>query len=186
MRGLVFGGMVVYLCWPAPAAAQDYDEDDPIPYNWRDHDYQESGRHFGTPFYPRYENRNSPAVRRNDNRQPLRYPPAHEADRYSRNYGPPATTRYRPSYDDPDPYDNAYSRQGGSHYIAPDAENFRGGRYATDYPGFHGGWYGRDRRIRIRAGEYTAGDYANAFWEHQHRARNHPGEHTWRATFGSY
>ena len=40
------------------------------------------------------------------------------------------------------------------------------------------------RLIAGRAGEYTAGDFANAYWEHQHRARAVPGEHVWDANSG--
>lgn len=172
--------------------AQDYDEDDPVPFNQSDRDYSEFGQEFGTPLYPRYERRHSPVARRYDNRNPggLRYPPVETRDRYARNYGPPQIDRLErqstawPRYDDPNPFDNPYGRPRNRHYVAPDESNFRGGRYATDYPGFRGGWYGRGHRVRIRAGEYTAGDYANAFWEHQHRVKNVPGEHTWNSNSG--
>lgn len=181
----------------ATATAQDYDEDDPVPYNQTDRDYYEMGHAFGTPLYPRYERRYSAAARMYDNRNPrgLEYPPVDTRDRYARNYGPPEIDRlsgrpvmgppgYGPRYDDPDPFDNPYGQPQNQHYIAPYESNFRGGRYATDYPGFRGGWYGRGHRVRIRAGEYTAGDYANAFWEHQHRVGSVPGEHNWNASTG--
>jgi hypothetical protein len=177
---------------PCMASAQERDEDDPFRYEWRDNDYQESGRHFGTPFYPRYEFHNSPVPRRYDNRDYAQraYPSGSRTNRYARNYGLPSRDRQfyglnRSSrYDDPDPFDAAYSEPRGDHYIAPDAENFRGGRYATDYPGFRGGWYGRDHHIRMRAGRYTAGDFANAFLDHQHRARSFPGQHNWNWNSG--
>jgi hypothetical protein len=192
MRGVTIACGVTACLWlSGPAEAQDYDEDDPVRYDWRERDYLESGRNFGSAYYPRYDIRSSPTARRYDSRAAgLRYPPGDHADRYSRNYGPPELNRYRPApnlgprYDDPDPFDNAYGRPRGGHYISPEAENFRGGRYATDYPGFRGGWYGREHRVRIRAGEYTAGDYANAFWEHQHKARARPGEHVWNSNSG--
>ena len=169
------------------AVAQDPGIDDPVPYEEGYRDYLESGNHFGTAVYPRYERRYSSRPRRYDNRSPagLEYPPVDTRDRYARNYGPPQLDRWRrpspdePYYDDPNPFDNPYGRPQNQHYIAPDENNFRGGRYATDYPGFRGGWYGRDHLVRIRAGEYTAGAYANAFWDHQHRVRNTPGEHNW-------
>ena len=179
--------LALALCMPAALCAQDYDEDDPVPYDQRDRDYHETGQAFGAEFYPhprdgstgtravdarRYNNRLS--VRRYRNARTVPYARAYaDYDAYRRGSLP--ATRY----DDPDPFDNPYGRPRGPHYIAPDELNFRGGRYATDYPGFRGGWYGRSHRIRIRAGEYTAGDYANAFWDHQHRARAYPGEHTW-------
>ncbi|HQU41295.1 MAG TPA: hypothetical protein PK867_00725 [Pirellulales bacterium] len=188
-RTALTGAVLACLWSPMSAAAQDYDEDDPVRYDWSNRDYYENGKNFGSAWYPRYENRDSPVARRNDNRDygQRRYPPAHRGDRYSRNYGLPPLDQYSsaaPKYDDPDPFDNAYGRQRGPHYIAPEAENFRGGRYATDYPGFRGGWYGRDHHIRIRAGQYTAGDFANAYWDHPHHARGYPGEHTWNWTSG--
>ncbi len=192
MRGLAIAyGVTACLCVSARVEAQDYDEDDPVRYDWRERDYLESGRDFGSPYYPRYDLRSSPVARRYDNRAGgLHYPPGDHSSRYSRNYGPPGISRYRtppvsgPRYDDPDPFDNAYGRARGEHYIAPEEENFSGGRYATDYPGYRGGWYGREHRVRIRAGEYTAGDFANAYWEHQHRVRALPGEHVWNANSG--
>lgn len=193
MRGVAIAiGLFVCVCLPGMIRAQDCDEDDPVRYDWRDRDYRESGREFGTAYYPRNTLRYSSVPRRYDNRDygELRYPPVDPSNRYARNYDPPEITRYRrppvwvPRYDDPDPFDKAYGEPRGPHYIAPDAENFRGGRYASDYPGFRGGWYGRDHNVRIRAGQYTAGDYANAFWEHQHRVGSSPGEHVWNTNSG--
>jgi hypothetical protein len=193
MRGLTFvSGLAAFFCLSGNLTAQDYDEDDPVRYDWRNRDYLESGHAFGSAYYPRSDIRYSPVPRWYDNRDAanVHYPPADVRDRLSRNYGPPEITRYRPApvwgpyYDDPDPFDNAYGRPRGRHYIEPEAENFRGGRYATDYPGFRGGWYGREHRVRIRAGEYTAGDYANAFWDHQHHRNAYPGEHVWNANWG--
>ncbi|HET6879921.1 MAG TPA: hypothetical protein VFI31_07190 [Pirellulales bacterium] len=186
--GLLVG---VYL----PAAAQERDVDDPVPYDRSDSDYRISHRNFGAAYYPHFDQRNSPTARRYDNRDGPRYPAVDPRSRYARNYGPPERTgsvrldRYGrplrpPAFDDPDPFDRPYSESLGEPYIPPDANNFRGGRYASDYPGFRGGWYGRGHRIRIRAGEYTAGDYANAFWEHQHHARAFPGEHNWNWVSG--
>lgn len=172
-----------------PAVAQEYDFDDPVPLSRADSDYKISYRNFGAPFYPHLGDRDSPAVWRFNNRGEMRYPPGDRRSRYELNYGfpvsmhSPLSGRYArktwPAYDDPNPFDRAYSDPSGRHYIPANAENFRGGRYATDYPGFRGGWYGRGHRVRIRAGEYTADDYANAFWEHQHRARAHAGMHNW-------
>jgi hypothetical protein len=187
-------GLLAGVC--LPATAQDYDEDDPVPYRRSDRDYYESGKDFGSAYYPHYRDRNSPVARRYDNRGVLRYPAVDDRDRYVRNYGPPSLSgpmqidRYgrpvrRAAFDDPDPFDRPYGESNGRHYIAPDEENFRGGRYATDYPGFRGGWYGRGHRVRIRAGEYTVGDYANAFWEHSHHIGSSPGEHGWDAN-GAY
>lgn len=193
MRWLTIACSLAVFSWlSATATAQDYDEDDPVRYNWRDRDYLETGQNFGTAYYPRYSLRYSGVPRAYDNRDAayMHYPPGNVRDRLARNYGPPEITRYRPApvwgprYDDPDPFDSAYGRPRGRHYIAPEDENFRGGRYASDYPGYRGGWYGREHRVRIRAGEYTAGDYANAFWDHQHHARASVGEHVWDTNSG--
>lgn len=183
----------------SPAATgQDFDEDDPLPYDRGESDYRETGQNFGTEFYPHDRARSYQVGRRYDNRPPARssryaQPRDYRSDRtasvprsgyydhrgrhYYDAYPRGRAPAVRPG--DPDPYDNPYGRPRGAHYIGPDELNYRGGRYATDYPGFRGGWYGRDHRIRIRAGEYTAGDYANAYWEHQHRARAYPGSHSW-------
>jgi len=185
-------GLLLGLWIPGMARAQERDADDPVRYDWHDSDYQQRHRHFGAEFYPRYNIRNSPVPWRYDNRadSQRRYPPGDHRDRYARNYGLPARDaqfyglRRTGRYDDPDPFDSAYSEPRGAHYISPDAENFRGGRYATDYPGFRGGWYGRDHRIRIRAGQYTADDFTNAYWDHQHRVSTHPGEHNWNWNSG--
>ncbi|HVX10851.1 MAG TPA: hypothetical protein VHC22_06695 [Pirellulales bacterium] len=196
MRYLLLTSSLLASVLFLPAAAQDYDEDDPVPYRRSDRDYYESGKDFGAAYYPHYRDRNSPVVRRYDNRGELRYPPVDPRDRYARNYGPPELAsprvqidRYgrpvrRAAFDDPDPFDRAYGESNGRHYIAPDENNFRGGRYATDYPDFRGGWYGRGHRVRIRAGQYMAGDYANAFWEHPHHTGSSPGEHAWNANSG--
>lgn len=180
-------GLWASLLLPAVAAtAQDYDEDDPVPYDVRDRDIHETGKNFGSEYYPhpydrvsgnptgeprRYDNR--APVRRYRNARTARYGRAYaDYDAYPR-YGAPAAR-----YADPDPFDNPYGRPRGPHYIARDELNYRGGRYATDYPGFRGGWYGRGHKVRIRAGEYKAGDYANAFWDHQHRRTSYAGEHS--------
>ncbi len=184
---LPFGLTSVLLLPAVTLVAQDYDEDDPVPYDERDRDFHETGRNFGTEFYPHPRDRSTGEradnPRRYDNRAPVRRYRNARTARNGRSYADYDAYRRgsMPAvrYNDPDPFDNPYGRPRGPHYIAPDELNFRGGRYATDYPGFRGGWYGRGHRIRIRAGEYTAGDYANAFWEHQHRARAYPGEHTW-------
>jgi hypothetical protein len=186
-RFAIAAGLLAGVC--LPAAAQEYDFDDPVPINRSDRDYKVSNRNFGAAYYPHIEDRNSPLERSYDNRGAMRYPAGDRRSRYEQNYGlsvsnrPTALGRYgrplRPAFDDPDPFDHPYSEPRGPHFIPPDASNFRGGRYATDYPGFRGGWYGRGHRIRIRAGEYTADDYSNAFWEHQHHARAYPGEHNW-------
>jgi hypothetical protein len=192
-RFAIAAGFVLGVC--LPAAAQESDVDDPVPYERSDSDYRISDQNFGSAYYPHHDDRNSPIARRYDNRGPLRYPAVDRRDRYTRNYGlPPGTGYVRvdrygrpvrvPAFDDPDPFDRPYSESTGSHYIPPDANNFRGGRYASDYPGFRGGWYGRGHRVRIRAGEYTADDYANAFWEHQHHVGAFPGEHNWNWTSG--
>lgn len=185
-------GLMAGLLLPAsPMVAQDYDEDDPVPYDIRDRDYHETGQNFGAEFYPhpydRQTGKRSGMARQYDNRaRASRYRNTRPA-RYGRRYAdydayvPGRTPAAR--YDDPDPFDNPYGRPRGPHLIAPDEFNYRGGRYATDYPGFRGGWYGRGHRVRIRAGEYTAGDYANAYWEHQHRARAYPGEHTYQLRY---
>lgn len=178
------------------ARAQDFDEDDPVPYDRRESDYRETGLNFGTEFYPHDRARSYQVGRRYDNRPPVRSSRSRDygSDRMAsvRRSGDYAADQDRSYYDayprgrapgvrpgDPDPFDSPYGRPRGAHYIGPDESNFRGGRYATDYPGFRGGWYGRNHRIRMRAGEYTAGNYANAYWEHQHRARAYPGSHTW-------
>lgn len=183
------------VCLPAAAQerGQERDIDDPVPYERSDRELDISHKNYGAAYYPHYRQRNSPVARRYDNRGDLRYPPGDRRSRYELNYGPSAGMGYvnrygrpvrRPAFDDPDPFDYAYSEPKGPHYIPSNADNFRGGRYATDYPGFQGGWYGRGHRVRIRAGEYTADDYANAFWEHQHHARASPYEHTWNWVSG--
>lgn len=191
MRQFVMGaGLVLGMCLSAAGEeGQERDVDDPVPYERSNRDYDISHLNFGAAYYPHYRDRNSPVARRYDNRGEMRYPPGERRSRYELNYGLPARTgvgldRYgrpvrRPAFDDPDPFDYPYSERRGAHYIPPEADNFRGGRYATDYPGFRGGWYGRGHRVRIHAGEYTADDYANAFWEHQHHVRASPYEHTW-------
>jgi hypothetical protein len=189
--------MALMAVYSSSARAQDFDEDDPVPYDTRGTDYRESGRHFGAEFYPHDPYRTYQVGRRYDNRPPVRGSRSSRDYRYDRasndrrgGYAPAASSRdYYDAYPrgrapgvrpgDPDPFDSPYGRPRGAHYIAPDESNFRGGRYATDYPGFRGGWYGRDHRIRIRAGEYTADDFTNAYWEHQHRARSYPGGHSW-------
>lgn len=184
MRRLaIAAAMLLGVC--LPMAAQEYDFDDPVSTNRSDRDYETSNLNFGADYYPHIGDRNAARAAGYDNRGVMRYPPGDRRSRYEQNYGFSAgrLSRYgqpiRPTFDDPDPFDHPYSEPRGAHFIPPDASNFRGGRYATDYPGFRGGWYGRGHRIRIRAGEYTADDYANAFWEHQHHARAYPGEHTW-------
>ena len=185
-RLYLFSGLLAgLLLTPDPSPAQDFDEDDPVPYDLRDRDNHETGRNFGAEFYPHPYDRatgtSSGVARRYDNRAPARQYRNTRWPRYGQAYADydayPRGGAWAARYDDPDPFDNPYGRPRGPHYIAPDELNFRGGRYATDYPGFRGGWYGRGHRIRIRAGEYTAGDYANAFWEHQHRAHAYAGEH---------
>lgn len=187
-RFAIAAGLLMGIC--LPAAAQEYDVDDPVPLNRSDRDYRISNQNFGAAYYPHEDERNSLIARRFDNRGEMRYPPGDHRSRYEQNYGFPAgktrqtgLDRYgrplRPAFDDPDPFDHPYSESRRAHYLPPDASNFRGGRYASDYPGFRGGWYGRGHRIRLRAGEYTADDYANAFWEHQHHARAFPGQHNW-------
>lgn len=195
---LVLGPLALTWLFASASRAQDYDEDDPLPYDRRASDYEESGRHFGTEFYPHDWTHTYQVGRRYDNRPPARSSRSQTSPRYRsqrtaslpRDYRTlEGGRRYYDAYPrgrapavrpgDPDPFDSPYGRPRGAHRIGPDELNFRGGRYATDYPGFRGGWYGRDHRIRMRAGEYTAGDFANAYWEHQHRARSYPGSHTW-------
>ena len=69
---LTAGPACVNVADCATARGQDFDEDDPVPYDRRESDYRETGLNLGTEFYPHDRARSYQVGRQYDNRPPVR------------------------------------------------------------------------------------------------------------------